>query len=187
MTHSNDTTLAQVAEIDQLSEKQATFLMLAAIAAVLAILGVLFFLAQVINPNKIGDDLAAAASEQQIVQRLRPVAGFEMGATSSGPKTGEQVYNGLCTACHAAGVAGAPKFGDTAAWGPRNGQGFDTLLKHAIAGFTGKTGVMPAKGGGTNSDLEIARAVVYMANKGGASFPEPKDPAAAPTDAAKKP
>ncbi len=179
MTHSNDTTTYALApEVDHLSEKAATMLMLAAIAAVLAILGLLFALAQVINPNQVGDDLAA--SEQQIVQRLRPVAGFEMGATSTGPKTGEQVYNGLCTACHASGAAGAPKFGDAAAWGPRNGQGFDTLLKHAIEGFKG----MPAKGGGSNSDLEIARAVVYMANKGGASFAEPKDPAAG---AAKKP
>lgn len=109
-----------------------------------------------------------------------------MGATSTGPKTGEEVYNGLCTACHAAGVAGAPKLGDAAAWGMSTqiAQGFPLLLKHAIEGYTGKTGVMPAKGGGTNSDLEIARAIVYMANKGGANFPEPKDTAAGATPAA---
>ncbi len=111
--------------------------------------------------------------------------------SEAGAKTGEEVYNGLCTACHAAGAAGAPKLGDAGAWGSRIGQGFDTLLKHAMEGFTGKTGTMPAKGGGTNSDLEIARAVVFMANKGGASFPEPKDPAAdaaaAPAADAKKP
>ena len=51
------------------------------------------------------------------------------------------------SACHGAGIAGAPKVGDKAAWGPRIAQGKDTLYNHAIQGFNGKTGVMPAKGG----------------------------------------
>ena len=181
------TTYAPNSGVEHLSEKSAKSVMWAALVAVLAIVALLYILAQVFSPNVVGDNSQA---EQQIVERLRPVAGFEMGAASTGPKTGEEVYNGLCTACHAAGAAGAPKLGDTAAWGPRIGQGFDLLLKHSIEGFTGKSGTMPAKGGGTNSDLEIARAVVYMANKGGANFPEPKDPAAgaaAPAADAKKP
>lgn len=182
------TTYAENSGVEHLSEQSANRITWIALAAVLAIVTLLYILAQVFSPNVVGDNSQA---DQQIVERLRPVAGFQMGATSTGPKSGEEVYNGLCTACHAAGTAGAPKLGDLAAWGPRNGQGFDTLLKHAIEGFTGKTGVMPAKGGGSNSDLEIARAVVFMANKGGASFPEPKDPAAdaaaAPAADAKKP
>ena len=180
------TTYAPNSGVEHLSEAGAKNIMWIAIAAVLVIVALLYTLAQVFSPNITGDNSQA---EQQIVERLRPVAGFSMGASSTGPKTGEEVYNGLCTACHAAGAAGAPKFGDAGAWGPRIGQGFDTLLKHALGGFTGKTGTMPAKGGGTNSDLEIARAVVYMANKGGANFPEPKDPAAgaAPAADAKKP
>jgi cytochrome c5 len=90
-------------------------------------------------------------------------------------KTGEQVYAAQCTACHASGVAGAPKVGDEAAWAPRIKTGFDALLHSAL---TGK-GAMGAQGGGDFSDLEIARAVVYIANKGGAKFDEPKAPAAA--------
>ena len=84
-----------------------------------------------------------------------------------------------CTACHGAGIAGAPKTGDAAAWAPRIKQGYDTLVKHAVEGFKGNAGVMPAKGGNADLDpLEVARAVVYMANKSGASFKEPEAPAA---------
>ena len=90
-------------------------------------------------------------------------------------KTGEQVYQGQCVACHGAGVAGAPKFGDAAAWGPRIGSGYEALLNSALKG----KGAMAAQGGGEFSDFEVGRAVVYMANKGGAKFDEPKAPAAA--------
>ena len=183
----DSTTYAPNSGVENLSEKSAQGIMWAALASVLAIVALLYVLAQIFSPNVVGDNSQA---EQAIVERLRPVAGFSMGAVATGPKTGEEVYNGLCTGCHAAGTMGAPKLGDAAAWGARNAQGFPLLLKHAIEGYTGKTGVMPAKGGGTNSDLEIARAVVYMANKSGASFPEPKEPAAdaaAPAADAKKP
>lgn len=177
MIDSKDTaqTVASV-EIEHLSEKTTTILMLGAIAAVLALLAGLYALAHAFTPGLVGADRQQA--EQQVVQRLRPIAGFEMSAAALGPQSGEQVYNGLCVGCHGTGASGSPKFGDAAAWGARNAQGFETLLKHAIEGYTGKSGVMPARGGGTNSDLEVARAVVYMANKGGASFPEPKDEAA---------
>ena len=178
------TTYAPNSGVEHLSEKSAKGIMWVALAAVLAIVALLYILARIFSPSVTGDNSQA---EQQIVERLRPVAGFSMGAASTGPKTGEEVYNGLCTACHAAGTAGAPKLGDAGAWGPRIGQGFPLLLKHAMEGYTGKTGVMPAKGGGTNSDLEVARAVVFMANKGGASFPEPKDTAADPAAAAAAP
>ena len=73
------------------------------------------------------------------------------------------------------GAAGAPKFGDSAAWGPRIGAGYAALLNSALKGKN----AMGPQGGGDFSDLEIGRAVVYMANKGGASFAEPKAPAAA--------
>jgi len=63
------------------------------------------------------------------------------------PKDGTTAYEAACQACHGAGIAGAPKVGDKAAWGPRIQQGKDTLYNHAIHGFNGKTGVMPAKGG----------------------------------------
>ena len=68
------------------------------------------------------------------------------------------LYTQACQACHVAGVAGAPKFGDKAAWAPRVGQGIDVLTSHVI---TGK-GAMPPKGGSAASDAEIRAVVVYM-------------------------
>ncbi|BFM19177.1 c-type cytochrome [Gilvimarinus japonicus] len=90
-----------------------------------------------------GDDCAAA-----------PVA-----AASEGPRTGQQVYDTACHTCHAAGVAGAPKFGDAAAWAERIAKGADTLHEHALKGFNG----MPAMGlCATCSDTEVMAAVDYM-------------------------
>jgi cytochrome c5 len=72
---------------------------------------------------------------------------------------GKQLYNTACVICHQAGVAGAPKLGDKAAWTPRLGQGFDTLVEHSIKGYKG----MPPKGGRLDiSDKEIISAVGYM-------------------------
>jgi cytochrome c5 len=78
----------------------------------------------------------------------------------------EQVYNQACTACHGAGIAGAPKVGDTANWKSRIAQGMDTLVKHAIEGYQGSTGFMPPKGGrGDLSDDEVRAAVEYMVER----------------------
>ena len=79
---------------------------------------------------------------------------------------GKSVFGKTCAMCHAAGVAGAPKPGDKADWGPRIAQGKDTMYKHAIDGFTGAKGMMPAKGGSANlTDAEVKAAVDYMADK----------------------
>ena len=79
---------------------------------------------------------------------------------------GEEVYAQVCGACHTAGIAGAPKTGDKAAWAPRIAQGPDTLNKHAIEGFQGKAGYMPPKGGRTDlSDQSVINAVDYLVNK----------------------
>jgi cytochrome c5 len=76
---------------------------------------------------------------------------------------GAAIYNSSCAACHAQGVAGAPKFGDAAAWKDRIAQGNDTLYEHAIVGYQGKAGYMPPKGGFANlSDDEVKEAVDYM-------------------------
>ena len=117
-----------------------------------------------------------AHSPEAIAARLKPVAdeGYTL-VDASAPRTlkaGGEVYNAACVACHGAGVAGAPKFGDKAAWGARNKQGYDTLVSHAIKGIR----AMPAKGGNPDlDDIEVARAVVHMANAGGASFKEPAE------------
>lgn len=76
---------------------------------------------------------------------------------------GEAVYNSACMACHAQGVAGAPKLGDAEAWADRIDQGMDTLYENSINGFQGEAGVMPPKGGFANlSDEEVKAAVDYM-------------------------
>ena len=124
----------------------------------------------------------ASGDEQRVLARIKPV-GTVVIAEASGPKgnlTGEQVYGQVCKTCHEAGIAGAPKTGDKAAWGPRVAQGEKTLVQHAISGFQGKTGVMPPKGGSADlTDEEVHRAVVYLANQVGAGWKEPPPTAVA--------
>jgi cytochrome c5 len=91
-------------------------------------------------------------------------------ATKRELQSGEQVYNAQCGACHNAGAAGAPKFKDAGAWGARIAKGYDTLVTSALKG----KGAMGAQGGGAYDDVEIARAVVHIANAAGAKFAEPK-------------
>lgn len=120
---------------------------------------------------------AAAAMAQsvdaEIAARIAPVgetcmqgeecAAAPPAATASaggGPRSGQQVYDTACHTCHAVGVAGAPKFGDAGAWGPRVAKGMDTLYTHALQGFN----AMPAKGLCADcSDDEVKAAVDYMA------------------------
>lgn len=122
-----------------------------------------------------------AQTADAVTDRIAPVAeqGYKL-EVAQGPKVaqaGDAVYNTTCAACHGTGAAGAPKMGDAGAWGARLAQGYDTLVQHAVNGIR----AMPAKGGNTAlSDLEVARAVVFMANQSGAKFQEPAAPAEAP-------
>lgn len=111
-------------------------------------------------------------SSEAIEARIRPVAGFELIEKKKGgpARSGEVVFKAVCSACHNTGVSGAPKFGDKDAWEARIDKGVDGLLESALKG----KGAMPAQGGGEYSDQEIANAMVYMANAGGASFEAPK-------------
>jgi cytochrome c5 len=117
-------------------------------------------------------------SQAAVAQRIAPIAQVDI-RDANAPRvyqTGEQVFKAVCTTCHTAGVAGAPKFGNAGDWAPRIAEGYDTLLHNALNG----KGAMPARGGTSPddySDFEIARAVVYMANDGGAKFAEPAQPA----------
>ena len=136
-----------------------------------------------------GDHRPAAGSTgltpEAIALRIQPVGQVVVKDASdlSTLRTGEQVFAAQCTACHTAGLVGSPKFGDAEAWAPRIKTGYDALLHSALAG----KGQMGAQGGGDYSDFEIGRAVVYMANKGGARFDEPKAPAAAASGAVAAP
>ncbi|WP_244814882.1 cytochrome c5 family protein [Caballeronia sp. Lep1P3] len=116
--------------------------------------------------------------DASIEQRIAPAAQVDIRDANAPRvyKTGEEVFKAVCSACHATGTAGAPKFGDSGAWAPRISEGYDTLLHNALNG----KGAMPPRGGTSPddySDFEIARAVVYMANNGGAKFDEPAQPA----------
>ena len=132
----------------------------------------------------VADKMPAAGSNgmtpEAVAQRIQPVGKVEIKDVSdpASLKTGEQVYAAQCVACHGSGAAGAPKLADAAAWGPRVKTGYEALLTSALKG----KGAMGAQGGGDFSDLEIGRAVVHMANQGGAKFDEPK--VAAPAAAA---
>jgi cytochrome c5 len=96
-----------------------------------------------------------------------PAAPSPTPKTAAAPLTGPQVYNAVCIACHAPpGVGGAPALGDSVAWTPRIAQGMDTLIDHALHGFTGSKGVMPRKGERLDlSDEEVIGAVEYMVSQ----------------------
>ncbi len=108
---------------------------------------------------------AQATDEAQAAAKAAGVAAMEVNASldTDNLEAGKAVYAKSCMACHSAGVAGAPKISDAAAWEPRVAQGMDTLNEHAIKGFTGSSGVMPPKGGfAALSDDDVKAAVAYM-------------------------
>ncbi|WP_353192911.1 c-type cytochrome [Pandoraea pnomenusa] len=121
---------------------------------------------------------SSAMTEKAVAERIAPVARVEV-KDANAPRvfqTGEQLYKAVCAACHASGAAGAPKVGSDD-WAPRIKQGYDEMLKIALAG----KGAMPARGGTSPDDVtdyEIGRAIVYMANASGGKLPEPAAPAA---------
>jgi len=128
-------------------------------------------------------DVSSEAAQKATLARIKPFA--QLAAVDANApkveKSGQEVYDAVCTSCHAAGALGAPKFDNKGDWSSRLGQGYDTLIKHAIEGIR----QMPARGGdGDLSDVEVARAVAYMANSAGASF---KEPEAAPAASATPP
>jgi cytochrome c5 len=116
-----------------------------------------------------------ASHPEVTAKRIQKVGSVEMKAVDREPKTGAEVYAAQCSACHAAGVAGAPKFGDAGAWAARIKNGYEALLTSALKG----KGAMGAQGGGAFNDFEIGRAVVHMANAAGGNLAEPKKPEAA--------
>ena len=130
---------------------------------------------------------ADPAFQERVVERIQPVGqvaiagqdnsglrdpgGVAPAAMAAAPAAaaqtadldGEGVYKAACTACHGAGIAGAPKTGDQGAWGPRLEKGMDTLVRHAIEGFQGDAGYMPPRGGHSNlSDEQVRDAVQHM-------------------------
>lgn len=105
----------------------------------------------------------AVAGQDNSALKIAPVTAASATAVAVSFKNGTEVFEGACKACHGLGIAGAPKAGDHAAWGPRIAKGKSTLYEHALKGFTGTAGTMPAKGGRTDvPDDLIKQAVDHM-------------------------
>lgn len=125
-----------------------------------------------IQGKQVDADSTEAAAEATL-KNIAPVAQLE-ALDANAPrveKSGEEVFNASCTACHTSGALGAPKQGNKGDWAGRLGQGYDTLVKHALEGIRS----MPPRGGNPDlTDTEIARAVAYMANSAGANFKAPE-------------
>ena len=149
------------------------------VVPVFAIIGLVYYVASADKPMAGADD-----AERAVAERIQKVGMVEIRDANRPLKAGEEVYKAQCVACHGSGAAGAPKFGDAAAWTPRISTGYDALLHSALKG----KGAMAAQGGGDFQDVEIGRAVVYMTTAAGGKFAEPAVPAAgsgeAPTAAA---
>ena len=148
-----------------MSKDKEFFTTFFSIMAGLAIFAVIL----VILATKLTSGVSEYKPEEVVIENIKPVGEVYIAgesepeaapaADAAEPKSGEQVYNSNCLACHGTGAAGAPKLGDKGAWKNRIAQGNDTLIDHAINGFKG----MPAKGGNASlSDDAVNAAVEYM-------------------------
>jgi cytochrome c5 len=153
------------------------------IGGLVALALVLFAIARSIgNPFEAARAESDKAVQAEVASRLAPIGKVAIagkdnsaiaivaqngdgGGAAAAPAitSGDDAFKQVCSTCHGAGIAGAPKVGDKGAWAPRIAQGKDTLYQHAIGGFQGKAGVMPAKGGRADlADDVVRQAVDYM-------------------------
>jgi cytochrome c5 len=150
------------------------------IALLVAIAICLFALARVVaSHTQARQVLTEADYAKNVAARIAPpsqeaIAGHdnsalaikEAGPAAAGsaaaaiPKSGTELFEQTCSACHGQGIGGAPRAGDKAAWGPRIAKGKAVLYEHAIQGFTGSAGVMPAKGGRTDAPDDLVKQAV---------------------------
>ncbi|MFQ5935940.1 MAG: c-type cytochrome [Acidiferrobacterales bacterium] len=144
------------------------------LAILIAATFLFYVLAQIMASFVAQDEQTLAAQERAVAERIKPVGKLKL-ASAAGKKVmdtlvpsanaadGKKTYDTACAVCHTAGIAGAPKFGDKAAWKDRVTQGKDTLYEHALKGFQGKVGFMPAKGGNAAlSEADVKAAVDHM-------------------------
>ncbi len=155
------------------------------LAALVGLVLLLVLAGVYLNNQKVQDPNPIA--EARIVERIRPLAGVYAGETGAaaaaaaaqaaaaaaasggapygGTLDGSVIYQNLCSACHANGAGGAPA-PTAVAWAPRIAQGLDVLVKHAIEGYQGQAGIMPARGGNARlTDEQVAASVQYMVDK----------------------
>jgi len=144
------------------------------VVPIFAIIGLVYYVTTANKPMAGAND-----TERAVAERIQKIGMVEIRDANRPLRAGEEVYKAQCIACHGTGAAGAPKFGDAAAWAPRIATGYDALLNSALKGKN----AMAAQGGGDFQDVEIGRAVVYMTAAAGGKFAEPAVPAAAAGDA----
>lgn len=166
-THNEDAHTGPIKTPKQL----LTAVLYAFVVPVFVIIGLVMYITSDNKPAP-----GAANPERAISERIQKVGRVEIRDANRPLKSGEDVFKAQCAACHSTGAAGAPKAADAAAWGPRLSQGFEALVQSALKGKN----AMAAQGGGDFSDIEIARAVAYLANTAGASFTAPEPAASAP-------
>jgi cytochrome c5 len=155
-------------EMTKTTPKEFVFALLGGLLAPGLAIVLIVLLAVAIQGRQV-DAEAADVSDKAVRARIQPY-GVSLAVDPNAPRverTGEQVYNEVCSSCHGSGALESPKFKDAGAWGKRIGQGYDTLLTHALKGIR----KMPARGGEPDlTDLEVARAMVHMTNAAGAKF-----------------
>ena len=137
---------------------------------VLPVFIIICLVAYVVSGNK--PEAGSSNAPEAVAARIQKVGAVEIKDANREARSGEDVFKAQCSACHATGAAGSPKFGDASAWGPRIAKGYEALLNSALKG----KGNMGPQSGGDFEDFEVGRGVVYMANAGGAKFTEPKKP-----------
>ena len=143
--------------------------------AALVVITIILALVGIAMQNNLVANIKGEADRSAIQASITPVAAVNtdpnaivveapaaIAAAFDGSLDGEMIYTNACAACHVAGVAGAPKL-EKAAWEPRLAQGMEVLIKHAIEGFVGEAGMMPARGGNMAlTDDQIKVTVEYM-------------------------
>jgi cytochrome c5 len=144
--------------------------MKAFVLPVVVVLALIAYLAASLRPAVV----SSSNEPEAVAARIQKVGAVQIKDANRAARSGEDVYKAQCSACHAIGAAGSPKFGDAGAWSARIGKGYDALLTSALKG----KGNMGPQGGGDFEDYEIGRGVAYMANAAGAKFAEPKKPEA---------
>ena len=159
-----------------MSHEDKTFMstFIGVLGALVVIAVIFYFVADTVTSDMGESEEANERMQAKIQENIRPVGEVNVGsvpadsgtvtAAAAGPRSGEQVYNASCMACHAVGVANAPKLGDKAAWEPRAAKGVDGLLATAISGLN----AMPPKGTcAACSDDELKAAIEYILSQSG--------------------
>ena len=163
---------------------------LAVLVGLVLLAVIFFFAAQLLSKMSGGGPATLTMAEKATSERIDPVGevnvgsgdGAASGAAAGGGRSGQEVYQAVCSACHATGAAGAPKVGDKGAWQPRVDQGMDGLMQSVVNG----KGAMPPRGGGQASDEELRKTIAFMLKETGLEVPGGSDQAGAEEGQAKE-